>query len=630
MRGNDQPAVPVKHNSVAGKVRSYRSSVSYLLVVILSAWLAAPGYAQVYDLLAGDPPALHHYPGADGRIGTSDDTVSHALTSIVGSDPNVHGAYSFAVFEAFFADPLLPFNSTAASFVHGSVELDPVVAAGGGGSLLVNATGIGTGFGQGLGVSTLEILAVNGGSYDPVTGALTLNADIEASAAGVTRQFTNAAVSGSAVLLDAADFGTGSGDLYVDSVLVPRAQALNAQGVVLIVLNGVAPLDPPWVIIPAPFTVVLAGLTGIPAGEQADLAVSKSVPSGPFSSGDQFVFALQVDNNGPATANAVIVSDPLPQGLAWISDTCGAGPPAGGLLSWNAGTLNAAVSTQCQVTVEVTATANFDQENGVTAFAAEFDPELTDNVAMAAVAIGQPGVAEGLAQAPDLATGFPSDRNCGSCPLGAQALADNFKVESQLQLGQIVFYGGYTDNQAFPDQFQLEIRQNLESSTMPGVPGVPGALLANISGAVSRSATGNLIAGFFEEYRYTASAALNLPRGSYWIVIHNQSSAGNDWFWESGNPDSDTRSLPTIAANNTIPPHPRWSPNPDFQLAVSLDAGGAMVPPGIPALQPAGLILLLLLLLATAWLGIGRRARHKSWRVATTGCRSAQAASDQS
>jgi len=554
----------------------------------------------------------YRYPGADGRVGTGDDVASADVTTIVGSDPNLLGRHSFAAFEAFVADPALPGSNTAISFLGGVIELDPAVAASGGGPLIVAGGATETGFGQGLSDTLLTILAVNGGSYDPVTGAMTLDVDIEAALVGTTRQYTNQVLSGTATVIDSADFGTATGDAYLDNVLIPRAQSLNADGLVLIELSGTAPLDPPWVIIPAPFTVVLAGLTGVPASATADLAVGKTGPAGPAVAGETISFTLSATNNGASAASGVVVIDRLGDSLTWNSDTCGAGPPAGGRLTWNIGPLGAGSQATCQVEATLAADTAFDVGNAAVVLATTRDPDPSDNIAAATVTAGQAAPVEGLAQAPDQATGFPSDRDCDACPLDAQAMADNFRVAQQFRLGAVTFHGGYTDNQPFADDFVVEIRADAETSAQPGIPGVPGSLVATASGGGGRIPTGNLVAAALDEYRYRVPINATLSRGRYWVLVYNDSSAAGgsgDWFWATGQPDAQNRSLATITANNTIPPHPRWSPNSDFELALAIEPGA---PAAVPALRGLALAALAAGLLCAGLLAAAARTPRPS------------------
>jgi len=116
-------------------------AVALLAAAAIASAIAPGTAAQTYELLEADASVAYRYPGADGRVGTGDDVVSADVTTIVGSDPNLLGRHSFGVFEAFVADPALPGAKTAISFVGGTIEIDPAVAAYGGGPPIVTASG---------------------------------------------------------------------------------------------------------------------------------------------------------------------------------------------------------------------------------------------------------------------------------------------------------------------------------------------------------------------------------------------------------------------------------------------------------------------------------------------------------
>jgi uncharacterized repeat protein (TIGR01451 family) len=67
-----------------------------------------------------------------------------------------------------------------------------------------------------------------------------------------------------------------------------------------------------------------------------------------------FSYTLAVSNEHAVAAADVTVTDYLPEGVVWVSDTSGAGPPAGNLLTWSIGALAAGASTSCLVNVNIT------------------------------------------------------------------------------------------------------------------------------------------------------------------------------------------------------------------------------------------------------------------------------------
>lgn len=91
----------------------------------------------------------------------------------------------------------------------------------------------------------------------------------------------------------------------------------------------------------------------IVADAQADLSLSKSAVGSAAFVGDQETFTVTVTNDGPAAATGVTVSDPLPAGLTYVSDTsAGAYDPGTGV--WTIGNLGllAAASFDIVVTVD--------------------------------------------------------------------------------------------------------------------------------------------------------------------------------------------------------------------------------------------------------------------------------------
>lgn len=77
--------------------------------------------------------------------------------------------------------------------------------------------------------------------------------------------------------------------------------------------------------------------------QQSDLSLSKTCPG---TSADCW---LEVVNLGASTAFDIVVTDAVPPPLTWAADDCGAGPPVGGILTWNIPSLDAGASASCLV-----------------------------------------------------------------------------------------------------------------------------------------------------------------------------------------------------------------------------------------------------------------------------------------
>ncbi len=116
---------------------------------------------------------------------------------------------------------------------------------------------------------------------------------------------------------------------------------------------------------------------------QAELALTKTVDQSQVMFGDNVTFTLTVSNQGPDAATDVIVLDPLPSGLAFVSAATaqGAYAPASGM--WMVGTLANGSAATLQVTARVAALGPI--VNNAEAAALQFDTGRTNNAAIAAV-----------------------------------------------------------------------------------------------------------------------------------------------------------------------------------------------------------------------------------------------------
>jgi uncharacterized repeat protein (TIGR01451 family) len=54
-----------------------------------------------------------------------------------------------------------------------------------------------------------------------------------------------------------------------------------------------------------------------PPPPEADLAVTKSGPADPVTEGDDVTYTVNVSNNGPDTAESVVLTDDLPDGVIY-------------------------------------------------------------------------------------------------------------------------------------------------------------------------------------------------------------------------------------------------------------------------------------------------------------------------
>lgn len=128
----------------------------------------------------------------------------------------------------------------------------------------------------------------------------------------------------------------------------------------------------------------------------ADLVLTKTVEPAAVLLGELAAFTLTIENLGPATASDAEVTDTLPPGLIWISDTCGAGPPQGNDLIWAVGDAAPGATESCNVTVRVAFDLGLSElVNLATASSTASDPTPADasaNASLAARAAEVPAV----------------------------------------------------------------------------------------------------------------------------------------------------------------------------------------------------------------------------------------------
>ncbi|MDA7501667.1 gliding motility-associated C-terminal domain-containing protein [Chitinophagales bacterium] len=92
----------------------------------------------------------------------------------------------------------------------------------------------------------------------------------------------------------------------------------------------------------------------VPMPDEIDLELIKSVNESLVATGDEVVYTITVNNNGPANATGVQVSDVLPEGLAYVSDNAlGNYNPLNGI--WTIASVPVGTSTSLQITATVQA-----------------------------------------------------------------------------------------------------------------------------------------------------------------------------------------------------------------------------------------------------------------------------------
>ncbi|WP_282078988.1 PKD domain-containing protein [Aquimarina algiphila] len=116
------------------------------------------------------------------------------------------------------------------------------------------------------------------------------------------------------------------------------------------------------------------GTTPIPV---ADLSLAKTVNNTTPDVTDNITFTLTLTNDGPSEATGVVVTDPIPSGFNWISDTSG-GDYNSGTGLWTIGNLGIGATTSIDITVSINTLGNYTNVAEVTAVN-ELDPDSTPN-----------------------------------------------------------------------------------------------------------------------------------------------------------------------------------------------------------------------------------------------------------
>ncbi len=107
--------------------------------------------------------------------------------------------------------------------------------------------------------------------------------------------------------------------------------------------------------------------------QRADLALAKTVSNPTPNVGDTITYTVTLTNKGPDAATSVQVTDLLPAGVTFVSDTPSQGTYVAGTGLWTVGTVN--VGTPQTLVILATVASSSPQTNTATITAADqFDP----------------------------------------------------------------------------------------------------------------------------------------------------------------------------------------------------------------------------------------------------------------
>ncbi|MFH1755151.1 MAG: DUF11 domain-containing protein, partial [Candidatus Latescibacterota bacterium] len=123
--------------------------------------------------------------------------------------------------------------------------------------------------------------------------------------------------------------------------------------------------------------------------QSSDLSLSKMADNLSPNEGDTVAFTITLINLGPDDATAIEVTDLLPAGLTYLSDSTSQGSYLSGSGLWSVGTVAAADSAALMITAAVSAGTAGSIISNVCSIGStvEADPDSTNNIASTAVAV---------------------------------------------------------------------------------------------------------------------------------------------------------------------------------------------------------------------------------------------------
>jgi uncharacterized repeat protein (TIGR01451 family) len=227
-------------------------------------------------------------------------------------------------------------------------------------------------------------------------GIGTLNFYFNGAPDGTVAYTEPSAVAGANQIIGAASATTwGELDGYIDEVRIS---------------NQV--LTPAWIEAEVCTAGGVVGGTGPPQQEYtADLSLTQTVDNHTPDIGNNVTFTLTVTNSGPDDASGVAVTDALPTGYTYVSDTPSTGTYNNGSGVWTIGDLANGNSATLTITATALASGNYTNDAEVTAVV-ESDPDST------------PGDGSGDDFASETTTPAAAG---GSCPVGGIVFSDGFE-----------------------------------------------------------------------------------------------------------------------------------------------------------------------------------------------------------
>ena len=127
---------------------------------------------------------------------------------------------------------------------------------------------------------------------------------------------------------------------------------------------------------------------------RADLSLTKRANFNRVSVGAQLTYELTVGNAGPDDAPGVVVTDPLPPGLQFVSATASQGSCSGtDTIVCNLGTVASGAGATVTITAQATSTGSLDNQAWVSTDAADLDD--ANDTDTATVTVLPPAIRQG-------------------------------------------------------------------------------------------------------------------------------------------------------------------------------------------------------------------------------------------
>jgi uncharacterized repeat protein (TIGR01451 family) len=245
--------------------------------------------------------------------------------------------------------------------------------------------------------------------------------------------------------------GNGEGEVYLGSDTVTTDGTGNATiNTVLAVAVAVGDVITATATDPADNTSEFSN--AVIVVEATDLYVAKTVDNSTPNESATITYTITVTNNGPAQATTIVVTDLLPAGVTYSSDTPSQGAYVSGTGVWTVGTINSGASATLDIQATVDAgTSGSTITNNVTAVSLDqLDNNVTADDLSEDITVVSPNVT--LSKSADRATAKPTEvitytltyGNTGTGDATNLVITDTIPANTTLVSGSIT--GGGTES----------------------------------------------------------------------------------------------------------------------------------------------------------------------------------------